>query len=407
MDDTDYDRSEEKFEKEIIKDLNWLGLSWDDIFHQKDRIARYDEIKKFLLEEGRLYPCYETPEELEIKRKILLSQGLPPVYDRAALELTSKEILEYEREGKRPHFRFKLDYKDIIWQDLVQGEVKMNAKSFSDPIVIRANGTWTYLLCSVVDDIDFGITHIIRGEDHISNSMAQTQFFESLKASIPTFAHLARISSKTEKISKRIGGFDIKTLREEKEIEAMTINSFLGLIGTSKDVEAFKNLEALISNFNIDDFNKSPVNYDEEDLVRLNHKIISGYSFSEVKDRLIQMNMTKMTEEIWGIIRGNISKISEAKYWYDVCCGDIDLPEFSSQDREFLTAAYKLLPKDDNWNEATWGEWTKDIKSETGRAGKELFIPLRLALTGVESGPELKIILPIIGKEKTKKRLIG
>jgi glutamyl-tRNA synthetase len=314
--------------------------------------------------------------------------------------------LEYEKEVKRPHFRFKLDYKDISWKDLVQGESKMNGKSFSDPIVIRGNGTWTYLLCSIVDDIDFGVTHVIRGEDHISNTLAQLQFFESLNAKPPVFGHLARIASKSEKISKRVGGFDIKTLREKKGIESMTINSFLALIGSSKDVAVFNNLKNLVDNFNIDDFNKSPVNYEENDLVRLNHKLISEYLFEEVKDRLVDMEMEKITEKIWLIIRGNINKLSDAKYWYDVCCEEINLTEFSDEDRKFLNTSCDLLPKDSDWNENTWRIWTKNIKEATGRKGKELFMPLRLALTGVESGPELKILLPIIGKEKTARRLI-
>jgi len=407
LDDTDYDRSEERFEQAIMKDLLWLGLNWDRVEHQRDRIDRYEEVKQRLINDGKLYPCYETEEELEVKRKIRLSQGKPPLYDRAALTLTAKEIFEHEQKGERPHFRFKLDHKDMSWNDLIQGQIKMNAGSFSDPVVIRANGTWTYMLCSVVDDIDFDITHIIRGEDHISNTIAQIQFFETLKAPAPTFGHLARITSKTEKLSKRIGGFDVGTLRDEKEIEAMTVNSFLALIGTSKDVSIFHKLEELVDNFNIEDFHKSPINYDEADLIRLNHKALQNYSFIEVKDRLAIIGAPKLDETLWLIIRSNINKLSEASHWCNVCYGEVELPEFSKTDQEFLADISDLLPKDLEWDEKTWSKWIEAIKTHTKRKGKELFMPIRLALTGVEFGPELKAILPIIGKEKTQQRLRG
>jgi glutamyl-tRNA synthetase len=405
LDDTDFDRSEEKFEKAIMRDLRWLGLEWDRLEHQKDRIGRYDEIKLQLVEAGRLYPCYESEEELEVKRKILLAQGKPPVYDRAALALTEKQILDYEREGKRHHFRFKLDYKDVIWDDLVQGQIKMNARSFSDPIVIRGNGTWTYLLCSIIDDIDFNITHVIRGEDHISNTLAQIQFFEALGATPPVFCHLARIASKTEKISKRVGGFDIQTLRDEKEIEAMTINSFLVLTGTSKDVSVSNSLEGLVESFTIDDFHKSAINYDEADLIRLNHKVLAEYDLADVKDRLMVLDMPAMTESLWTIIRGNIHKLSEAKHWYNVCFGEIVAPDLSTADKEFLAKAMEVLPRDSTWDEQTWDNWIAAVKSHTQRKGKDLFMPLRLALTGFDHGPELKFLLPMIGEERTKLRL--
>ena len=407
MDDTDYDRSEEKFEQAIIEDLLWLGLKWDRLEHQKDRVERYEEIKKFLIKSSRLYPCYETEEELEIKRKIRLSQGKPPVYDRAALQLTSKQIFEYEQAGKRPHFRFKLEHEDVIWDDLIQGQVKMNAGSFSDPIVIRGNGTWTYLLCSIVDDIDFKVTHIIRGEDHISNTAAQIQFFEALNAATPKFAHLARIVSKHEKISKRIGGFDIKTLRDEKEIEAMTIASFFALIGTSQDVSVFNKLEDLVKDFNIGNFHKSPIHYDQADLVRLNHKVLSNYSFAEVQKRLVKMDMPHANESFWNMIRSNINKLSESKYWYDVCYGEIAPLKFSGDDRKFLANAFELLPIETEWDENIWDKWIEAVKSRTDRRGKELFIVIRQALTAMDSGPELKILLPLIGKEKTQQRLRG
>ena len=295
----------------------------------------------------------------------------------------------------------------MIWDDLIQGEIKVNSKSFSDPIIVRGNETWTYLLCSIVDDIDFDITHVIRGEDHISNTVAQIQFFEALNALVPKFAHLARIVSKHEKISKRIGGFDIKALRDEKEIEAMTIASFFALIGTSQDVSVFNKLEDLTKDFNIDDFHKNPIHYEEVDLIRLNHKVLSSYSFAEVQKRLVKKDMPRANDFFWDIIRNNINILSESKHWYDVCYEEITLPKFSSDDREFLAKAFEVLPEEVEWNENTWDKWIEAIKSYTDRRGKELFIIIRRALTAMDSGPELKVLLPLIGKEKIQQRLRG
>ena len=406
IDDTDLGRSKPEFEQAILEDLSWLGLTWDRLEHQKSRLEYYETAKRFLIDKGRVYPCYESAEELEIKRKILLSQGKPPVYDRAALSLTNEQIAANESRGLKPYFRFKLEHKNVTWDDMIRGHLQLNASSISDPVIIREDGTWTYMLCSVIDDIDFGITHIIRGEDHITNTVAHVQMFEALSKVLPKFGHLARITSKTEKISKRKGGFDVRSLREERGIEAMTINNFLALTGTSKNIVAFSKLQDLVSEFDIEAFQKSPTSYDETDLIRLNHKVISAYTFEQVQPKLKHLGLNNIDESFWNIIRSNLDILVEVRQWYDVCYGEI-VPIISTQsDKEFLLEALALLPRG-NWDQNTWDEWINAIKPTTSRKNIELFMPIRLALTGMKFGPELKALLPIIGIDRTIQRLRG
>lgn len=404
IDDTDLERSRPEFERAILEDLSWLGLEWDKLEHQRSRLDRYEEIKKLLIDQSKLYPCYETAEELEVKRKILLSQGKPPIYDRAALKLTKEQVEEFTSQGLKPHFRFKLESKIVEWEDMVRERVQIDASSISDPVVLREDGTWTYMLCSVVDDIDFGITHIIRGEDHITNTAAHIQMFDALGAQLPIFGHLARITSKTEKISKRKGGFDIKTLRTEKGLEPMTINSFLALTGTSKNVAALTKLDDLIKEFDITTFQKSPTSYDEADLIRLNSKVLASYTFEQMQPKLQQLGLDGVAVEFWNIIRSNLATLTEAKQWYEVCYGEIEPVDFNEDDRKFLSDALALLPQG-NWNSSTWDEWINAIKPTTARKNAELFGPIRLALTGMKFGPEMKILLPIIGIDRAIKRL--
>ncbi len=403
IDDTDLARSKDEFTRGIMEDLSWLGLQWDRLEHQRDRLNRYEQVKQTLLAQGRLYPCYETEEELEIKRKILLSQGKPPVYDRASLGLRGAHE---DRPNVLPHFRFKLEHKNVEWQDMVRGHIQLDAASISDPVVIRADGTWTYMLCSVVDDIDFKITHIIRGEDHISNTVSHIQMFEALAQEPPQFAHIARITSATEKISKRKGGFDIKTLRDEKGIEPMAINSLLGLTGTSKNVVACVSLAELVASFDIKDFHRSPTSYNEEDIVRLNHKVLAGYEFEQVRERLKQLGLDNITDEFWKAVRGNIDTLAQAKLWYDVVYGEIK-PAIDERDKKFITLALSVMPRENKWNNDTWSVWIAALKPLTDRRGMKLFMPLRRALTGVEFGPELKMLLPMIGMSRAMQRLEG
>lgn len=406
IDDTDTTRSNPIYTEGIKQDLSWLGMDWDLYCHQKDRMAKYEEIKKFLINKGLLYACYETPEELAIKRKIQLSQSKPPIYDRASLKFTREKIEQYKQEGRRPHFRFKLSDKPIEWNDLVRGTVKYESISMSDPILIREDGSWTYMLCSVIDDIDFKISHIIRGEDHVSNTAIHIQLFESLEANPPLFAHLPRITSKASELSKRKGGFDIKSLREVLEIEAMTINNYLAKIGTSEPPSSYISLVPLINEFDIKKFHKSPTNYEQSDLIKLNHKLLSELSFQQVQPRIKDLNIGgEITPTFWATVKYNIERLSDIKLWYNICCQTLT-PEIEEKDKEFLEESAKLLPEGE-WDNNTWDIWVNTLKNKTNRKGKELFMPIRKALSSLSHGPELKFLLPLIGKTKATKRLNG
>ncbi len=403
IDDTDLIRSKPEFTEAIKADLSWLGMHWNHLEHQSKRLDRYAEITNLLIDLNKLYPCFETQDELQLKRKLQLSQGKTPIYDRSALKFSKKQIEQKIATGKKPHYRFKLEDNAVTWQDLVHGKTSFTAHSMSDPILIREDGSCTYMLCSVIDDIDMKITHVIRGDDHISNTAVQIQIFETLDAHIPTFAHLARIASKESKISKRLGGFDIKNLREEKGIEAMAINNFLATIGTSDQASNFTKIDDLIKKFDIKKFHKSPTNYDEQDLIRINHKILANTSFVEIHQHLKQMNLEKIDEHFWLIVRKNLNILGEINGWYSICYDHIT---HKVADQDFLNICSKLLPSD-NWDEATWEKWMAKIIEHTGRKGKDLFMPIRLALTAQEHGPELKSLIYLLGKDKIIQRLCG
>lgn len=400
MDDTDTERSKEEYVEQIQKDLKWLGINWDIFSRQSERSARYEEIKQKLIAEGKLYACYETPQEIEIKRKMLLNQGKPPIYDRQGLKLSNEQKQEFEKQGRKPHWRFKLDEdKKIAWQDIIKGEISFDAKNLSDPVLIRENGMPTYMLPSAIDDVDFNITHVVRGEDHVSNTAIQIQLFDAIGGKAPQFAHHSLMKTKNGKISKRDGGFDIKTLKENN-IEAATITSFLAYLGTSKPIEPCVEIEKLIKDFDLSIFSKAAAIYDEIELERLNPKVLRHYHYNQIKDR---KSMEGINIDFWQSIHNNINKLSEVKLWNDICNKQID-PVIDEEDVEFLSDIAKILP-DNNWSENTWDEWINNIKKITDRKGKKLFMPIRKALTAIEHGPELKYILPLIGKEKTLNRL--
>lgn len=401
-DDTDMERSRQEYEEAIEQDLQWLGLEWDEFARQSDRFERYEAAKQALIAQGRLYPCYETQDELEVKRKMQLSRGVPPLYDRSALKLTAEEKAKLEAEGRAPHWRFTLEPKDVVWQDLVRGEAKFNGAHLSDPILFREDGVPTYTLSSVVDDAELGVTHIIRGEDHVTNTAVQIQLFEALGAVVPVFAHLALIKTKEGGMSKRDGGYDIRTLRSEG-IEAMSLNSLLARLGSSAPVEPKATLTELVAGFDIAHFGRSPANYDKQELERLNGKIVGQMSFQEVGPRLLALGLTTLDEAFWNTIRPNLKTVEDAQLWWRLCKESIT-PEI--EDAEFVASAATLLPEG-TWDDTTWNQWVNAVKEKTGRKGKELFMPLRKALTGLEHGPELKDMLPMIGPDKTKQRLLG
>ncbi len=399
-DDTDILRSSFEYKRSIAADLRWLGISWNQEIYQSDRISMYQEAADLLKERGYLYPCYETKEDLEFSRKKLLSQGKPPVYDRSALNLSSTQRLEFESSGRRPHWRFKLDHSLVSWTDLIRGEQKYSINNVSDPILIREDGTFLYTLPSVVDDISLGITHVIRGEDHVTNTAVQIQVIRALSEKINNirFAHLPLLTDDSGgPLSKRINSLGISYF-QDFGIEPMALCSFLTFLGTSSDIKPMYDLNSLSDNFNLKNVSRNPPKFNESDLLSLNAKYLRDAPFSMILEALGDV---KYNEEFWIVVRDNIETLPDAHYWWEVCYGIIK-PIIN--DSEYISVALDLLPKGD-WDVETFGLWVKQIKLKTGRKGKELFQPLRLAITGRGDGPELKFLMPLIGYDKTVSRL--
>ena len=404
IDDTDLERSTKDYEDGIKTDLNWLGLVWDDTFNQSDRFEQYDAAVATLKEKGLLYACYETPEELDRKRKIALSRGRPPVYDRAGLSLTETEKASLEAEGRKPHWRFKLSGAHCNWVDLVRGEQSIDTSSISDPILVRADGSYLYTLPSVVDDIDAGITHVVRGEDHVTNSGAQIEIFRALDGEAPQMAHTPLlIGADGQGLSKRLGSLSIAQLKDDG-YERMAISSLLAKIGTSDPVELRDSLETLSSEFSFDKIGRAPARFDEKELNHLNAQIVHGLDFDDVRGQLSALPLGEHAEsEFWDLVKGNLERVSDAATWLNVVYGEVsaDIPE---DDREFIAGASAYLPAGEIMPQS-WGEWTSALKKETGRKGKSLFMPLRLALTGQARGPEMDKMIVLLGREKIIERL--
>ncbi|MBR5598584.1 MAG: glutamate--tRNA ligase [Alphaproteobacteria bacterium] len=396
IDDTDVLRSKKEYEDGIYDALNWLGIKWDEEARQSERVKRYDEVVEKLKAEGRIYACYDTPEELEFKRKRLMSRGLPPIYDRQALKYTPEDIERFKNEGRKPHYRFKLIDTDIVWEDEVRGVCKYDATKLSDPIIIREDGSYLYHLPSVIDDVDFGITHIVRGEDHVTNTAAQIQMFEALGGKSPKFAHLPLLTGKEGKLSKRLGSLGIRELREAG-IESMSICSFLAKLGTSEDIRTFYSLGELAETLDFNKIGRSQPKFDEEELKKFNTKLVHGMPYGALKDNF------GINEVFWEDVKGNLEVARDVLLWDNICNKEI---EPIVEDKDFTVEASDLLPKED-FNENTFGNWMNEVKAKTGRKGKELFHPIRMALTAEANGPELKTLLPLIGYDKAYKRLRG
>jgi glutamyl-tRNA synthetase len=403
IDDTDQVRSKKEFIDQIQADLKWLGIDYDFVFSQSDRFARYEEIKELLIADGKLYPCFETQEELEVKRKILLNRGRPPIYDRSALQLTKEQIAEYIQQGKQPHYRLKLDHESIEWNDLVRGKIHFEGKNLSDPILIREDGSMTYMISSVIDDIDYNVTHIVRGEDHITNTAISIILIKALSGNIPTYAHLSLLKSHDTGISKRDGGFDIKSMKQDGMLP-IAIISYLQSLGTSKSLEISNDLNNLVANFDFNNFGKSPAIYDYEDVVRVNQKFLHELSYDEISIFLKNLDFD-VDQQFWEFVKANISKLTDLKEWWLICNTAIT-PAIEDCDQEFLSAAAKILPSN-KLDVNSWSEWTTQIKKDLGRSGKTLFLPIRKALTGYDYGPEMKLLLPLIDRDKIINRLNG
>ncbi|MEO1039329.1 MAG: glutamate--tRNA ligase [Pseudomonadota bacterium] len=405
IDDTDTERSTQANEDALKRDLTWLGLAWDETFKQSDRFDRYDAAKDRLIEAGVLYACYETEDELDRKRKIQRAQGKPPVYDRAALKLTDQEKAELEAEGRKPHWRFKLSGDRIEWTDLVRGPSHIETRSVSDPILVREDGSYLYTLPSVVDDIDAGITHILRGEDHVTNSAAQIEIFEAIGGAgcAPVMGHQPLlVGADGEKLSKRLGSLSIEQLREEEGLEAMAVNALLAKIGTSDPVEPRQSLSALIREFDIGKISRNPARFDTAELERLNARILHETAYEDARARLADLG-ADAGEDFWLAVRPNLEKLADAKVWAQLIDGPVT-PVIDAEDADFIAAAAAALPTGELTGES-WGEWTSALKASTGRKGKGLFMPLRLALTGQPRGPEMGVLLPLIGRERVLERL--
>ncbi|MGL9682173.1 MAG: glutamate--tRNA ligase [Wolbachia sp.] len=399
FDDTDHQRSDVKYLVSIIQDLKWVGIDWDSNFKQSERFERYNEVFLQLIKEGNIYACYETREELDIKRKFQLKQGLPPVYDRSALFLTKQEKISYEQEGRRPHFRFKLDRSKVVnWNDEVKGEINISTIHISDPIVKREDGIYTYMLPSVIDDIDFNVTHVVRGEDHVTNTAVQIQMIQALKAKIQTFAHLSLLHFDDSKISKRKGGLNIKFINED-EIEQMALASYLAKLGTSDPIEAHVSIQSLIDSFDIEKYSSVSAQFSLNEVYKLNSKVLRQMSFAMVKERLNQIGVN--SSEFWYFIRSNIERFSEVAKWWQICKFNIEPVIF---DKEFVKVALNALPQGD-CNENTLSKWVKAIQRTVDIKAKDLFMQLRLALTGEKTGPELAKLLIFIGRESIITRL--
>ncbi|MBI4182831.1 MAG: glutamate--tRNA ligase [Proteobacteria bacterium] len=405
IDDTDTERSTAAYARAIEEDLAWLGLDWDEFARQSDRMARYAAAFERLAAAGAIYPAYETPAELEAKRTAQLARGRPPVYDRAALALTEAARARLEAEGRRPHWRFRLPAGPVAWDDLVHGGVRIDAATLSDPVVFRADRRPLYLLTSAVDDAELEVSHVIRGEDHLTNTAVQIRLLAALGAEPERlrFAHLPLlIDAGGAGLSKRLGSLALRRLREEG-IEPMAIASLLARLGSSDPVEPKARLADLVAGFDLARFSRAAPRFDAAELRALNARLLHALPFEEARPRLAALGLAGADAAFWEAVRGNLATLAEAKPWWRVCTGEI---EPVIEDAAFAGTAAELLPPEP-WDQGTFAAWSAALGAATGRRGRALYRPLRLALTGAERGPELKDLLPLLGRARARARLKG
>ncbi len=402
FDDTDEARSTAEFAEAIIEDMLWLGLTHERIERQSMRIEPYETAVERLKHKGLLYACFETDAELERKRKRQLLKGMPPVYDREGMNLTDDQCAAFEREGRTPHWRFALEHETVSWNDLVRGEQSIDCASLSDPVLIRGDGSFLYTLPSVVDDIDFSISHVIRGEDHVSNTAVQIQLANALGATPPEFAHHGLlVAADGGRLSKRSGAQSVRDLREAG-LEAMTVASFVATIGTSEPVAAHQRLEDLVGSFDLAKLSRAPARFDVEELQALNAKLLGVRDHEDVCGQLDRLEVGGGAD-FWSAVRGNCQHLTDALVWWQIATEEIE-PVIERDEAEYCATAAELLPEEP-WGEQTWREWTGAVSETSKRTGSLLFAPLRLALTGQARGPELAALLPFIGRERAHQRL--
>ena len=402
IDDTDVARSREEYVEAIRADLAWLGLNPEREERQSARFAIYQAAFERLVAAGRLYRCYETAQELDLKRKVLLGRGLPPIYDRSALKLTEADHAAKSAAGERPHWRFLLDHDaPIEWVDGIRGPQHFDPRQMSDPVVRRADGSWLYMLPSVIDDIEMGVTDVLRGEDHVSNTATQVQMFTALGAPVPRFAHEALLTGTEGKLSKRLGSLGVDEMRASG-IEPEALIALLARLGTSDPVDPALDAKALAASFDLARFGRAPARFDDAELARVNAAVIHRLPFDRVAERMPD----GMSEMAWEAIRPNLSTVAEAADWWRVVTGPVAAPEFDAETQAFLDQAAAVAAALD-WAGDPWGALTAALKDTTGRKGKALFLPLRQALTGLDHGPDMKALLPLIGKDEALRRFAG
>lgn len=409
IDDTDTARSKPEFTAAIERDLKWLGLTWDSQEFQSARVASYVAATDKLKAQNRLYACYETADELEIKRKLQLKAGKPPLYKRADNAISEADRARFEAEGRTAHWRFEIQAGEIAWDDAVRGPCSYRGENLSDPVLVRVDGTFLYMMPSVVDDIDMAMTHIVRGEDHVTNTAIQTQIWQALSdLPLPQFGHLPLlVDAQGKGLSKRMGSLSLQDLRENG-LEPMSIASLVAKLGSSDAIEARSTMDQLIAEFDISHFGRATPKFDPHDLEFLNSKVLHDLSYDVARPRLEALGLPAADlnthgEAFWLAVRGNLQKFAEASGWWHICFAPA-AP--SIEDTTFIAQAIPLLPEGP-WDENTWGAWTEKVKAASGRKGKGLYLPLRMALTGLPHGPELKLLLPLIGRERVLKRLNG
>ncbi|MBY0300353.1 MULTISPECIES: glutamate--tRNA ligase [Sphingomonas] len=400
IDDTDAQRSEERFVDAIRADLIWLGLVPDAEERQSARFPRYEAVFEALRAAGHIYPAYETAQELDLKRKIARGRGLPPVYDRAALSLTDDERARLEGDGVRPHWRFRLDHDaPIAWDDLIRGPQSFDPRTMSDPVIRRADGSWLYMLPSAIDDRDMGVTHVVRGEDHVTNTALQLQMFAVMGAAPPAFAHEALLTGAEGKLSKRLGSLGVEALRAEG-VEPAAIVSLLARLGTSQPVEPLADPAPLVAAFDFAQFGRAPARFDERELAQVNARIVHQLPHDAVADRL----PPGMDAAAWEAVRPNLATVAEAADWWAVVEGPVAAPAPDADDAAYLQKAAAVARTID-WGADPWHALTAALKEATGRKGKPLFLPLRRALTGRDHGPDMAALLPLIGRARAVARL--
>ncbi|WP_412554356.1 glutamate--tRNA ligase [Shimia sp. MIT1388] len=395
IDDTDPERSKQEYVDAIQEDLEWLGLTWDRIEKQSDRLERYEDAAQQLRDMGRFYECFETPTELDLKRKKQLNMGKPPVYDRAALNLSEDEKANLRAERGNGHWRFKLDHERIEWTDGILGDRSIDAASVSDPVLIRADGQFLYTLASVCDDIDYGITDVVRGSDHVTNTATQIQIIEALGGAVPNFAHHSLLTGpQGEALSKRLGTLALRDLREAG-VQPMALLSLMARLGSSDPMELRANLEEIADGFDITKFGAAPTKFDVEDLYPLTAKVLHEKPLEEVTDAIAAVGVpADKAERFWNVTRDNITTLNDLGKWWDLYTNGAE-PEIDDEDKEFIAEAMKLLPEGP-FDDDTWSTWTAAVKDATGRKGRGLFMPLRKALTGQKNGPDMASLMPLL-----------